>query len=198
MLMVEADAARVEQQLTAGEYECPVCKGLLRPWGHARDRVVGRGGERVRVRPRRSRCSACLVTHVLLPVLALLRRCDLAEMIGEALALKVAGWGQRRIAAAMGIPASTVGDRGRRFVGNAEEIRVRFTALAYAVDPSLGAIEPRASPLADALEAVVVAAGAAARAFGPAPVWRFAAGASRGRLLAPHHPEPSRLAGPGE
>ena len=198
MLMVEADAARVEQQLAAGEYECPPCGGRLRPWGHARARVLGRGAEAVRVRPRRSRCATCRATHVLLPVLALLRRCDLAERIGEALALKVAGWGHRRIAAAMGIPASTVGDRGRRFVDNAEAIRVRFTALAYALDPCLGAIEPRAGPLADALEAVVVAAGAAARAFGPAPLWRFAAGASRGRLLAPHRPEPSPPPGAGE
>jgi hypothetical protein len=191
VLMVEADAARVEQELTAGQYECPACGGTLRPWGHARARLLGRGGEGVRVRPRRSRCGTCLVTHVLLPVLALLRRCDLSERIGEALVLKVAGWGHRRIAAAVGIPPSTVGDRGRRFVANAEAIRVRFTVLAYALDPRLGAIEPRASPLADALEAVVVAAGAAARAFGPAPLWRFVAGASQGRLLAPHRPEPS-------
>ncbi len=198
VLMVGTDTPRVEQHLSAGEYECPVCGGRLRPWGHARARVLGRGAEAMRVRPRRARCATCLVTHVLLPVLALLRRCDLAESIGEALALKVAGWGYRRIAAAVGIPASTVGDRGRRFVDNAEAIRVRFTALAYALDPSLGAIEPRASPLADALEAVAVAAGAAARAFGPSPLWRFAAGASQGRLLAPHQPEPSRASGPGE
>src|SRR5713101_1161993 len=180
VLMVGTDTPRVEQHLSAGEYECPVCGGLLRPWGHARARVLGRGAEAMRVRPRRARCATCLVTHVLLPVLA----------------LKVAGWGYRRIAAAVGIPASTVGDRGRRFVDNAEAIRVRFTALAYALDPSLGAIEPRASPLADALEAVAVAAGAAARAFGPSPLWRFAAGASQGRLLAPHQPEPSRASGP--
>lgn len=198
MLMVEEDAPGVYQQLAAGEYRCPACNGVLGPWGHARPRTIGRGDDAVRIRPRRSRCRCCLLTHVLLPVLALLRRCDLAERIGEALALKVAGWGYRRIAAAMDIPASTVGDRGRRFAANAEPLRVRFTSLAYALDPSLGAIEPRGSPLADALEAVVVAAAAAARAFGPSPLWHFAAGASKGRLLAQHQPEPSPPGTAGE
>ncbi len=187
--MVEADAARVEQKLSEGEYTCPRCEGELRPWGHARERSLSRVPERVRLRPRRARCLGCLATHVLLPVLALLRRCDLAEMIGEGLALKVAGWGYRRIAATLGIPAGTVGDRGRRFAAQAEEIRGQFTALAYGLDASLGAIHARGSPLADALEAIVVAAGAAARAFGPAPLWHFAAGAFSGRLLA--HTNPS-------
>jgi DNA-directed RNA polymerase specialized sigma24 family protein len=41
-------------------------------------------------------------------------------MIGEGLALKVAGWGYRRIAASLGIPAGTVGDRGRRFAAHTE------------------------------------------------------------------------------
>jgi hypothetical protein len=109
-------------------------------------------------------------------------------MIGEGLALKVAGWGYRRIAASLGIPAGTVGDRGRRFAAHTEEIRGHFTALAYGLDASLGAIEARGSPLADALEAIVVAAGAAARAFGPAPLWHFAAGATSGRLLAHTNP----------
>jgi hypothetical protein len=187
--MVEVDAPRVERKLSAGEYACPSpCGGELRPWGHARERSLGRGPGRICLRPRRARCLGCRLTHVLLPVLALLRRCDLAEMIGEALALKVAGWGYRRVAAALGIPAGTVGDRGRRFAARAEEIRGRFTALAYGLDASLGAIEARASPLADALEAIVVAAGAAARAFGPAPLWHFAAGVSSGRLLAHTNP----------
>jgi hypothetical protein len=128
-------------------------------------------------------------------VLALLRRCDLAEMIGEGLALKVAGWGYRRIAASLGIPPGTVGDRGRRFAEKAGAIRARFTALAYRLDASLGAIEPRASPLADALEAIVVAGAAATRGFGAAPLWWFASGASGGRLLA--HTNPSLPSCPG-
>jgi hypothetical protein len=109
-------------------------------------------------------------------------------MIGRGLALKVAGWGYRRIAASLGLPATTVGDRGRRFEENAEALRAAFTALTYFLDPSFGSIDPRAGPNADALEAIVAAAGAAARAFGPAPLWHFASGASSGRLLANTNP----------
>ncbi|MGH8976251.1 MAG: hypothetical protein ACRD0C_23930, partial [Acidimicrobiia bacterium] len=94
----------------------------------------------------------------------------------------------RRIAASLGIPASTVGDRGRRFAQMAEAIRARFTALAYFLDASLGAIDSRGGLLADALEAIVVAAGAAARAFGQAPLWHFASGATGGRLLCNTNP----------
>lgn len=189
MHMVEADEATVEEKLRAGEYPCPGCEGELRPWGHARRRTLRvQGGRSVTLRPRRSRCKACFITHVLLPVMALLRRCDLAEMIGRGLALKVAGWGYRRIAASLGIPATTAGDRGRRFGDKAEALRGHFTALTYFLDASLGAIDPRASPLADALEAIVAAAGAASRAFGPAPLWHFASGASLGRLLSNTNP----------
>lgn len=146
MRSVEADAACVEQRLLSADYACPVCEGELRPWGFARWRIVGRGDELVRLRPRRSRCKACRLTHVLLPVACLLRRCDLAEMIGRGLALKVAGWGYRRIAASLGIPASTVGDRGRRFEKMAGHLRVWFTALLYFLDPSFGAIPPVPPP----------------------------------------------------
>ena len=196
MRSVEANAAAVDKKLHAGDYACPSCDGELRPWGYARQRTVGRGADKVPIRPRRSRCRACLVTHVLLPVLCLLRRCDLAEMIGKGLALKVAGWGYRRIAASLGIPATTAGDRGRRFEDKAEALRGHFTTLAYFLDASLGAIDPRDSLLADALEAIVAAAGAASRTFGPAPLWRFASGASSGRLLSNANPSlpPSRIA----
>jgi hypothetical protein len=118
-------------------------------------------------KPRRSICYACVKTHILLPTIALLRRFDVAEAIGEALALKAAGWGHRRIAAGFGTPSTTVRDWLRRFALRAEAIRVHFTALAYLIDSSLGAIEPRGSPQGDVVEAMVVAADCAARRFGP-------------------------------
>jgi hypothetical protein len=49
------------------------------------------------------------VTHVLLPVVALARRRDLAEPIGLALVAKAAGRGQRTIAGELGLPPTTVG-----------------------------------------------------------------------------------------
>lgn len=98
------------------------------------------------------------MTHVLLPVLALWRRRDLAEVIGEALEAKLAGAGHRRIARRLDVPADTVRGWLRRFSARASEVREHFTRLAHALGADLGAIEPRASPLADALEAVGVAA----------------------------------------
>jgi hypothetical protein len=124
------------------------------------------------------------VTHVLLPVVALVRRRDAVDVIGAALAAKVAGAGYRRIAVEAGVPATTVRGWLRRFAARAEFLGSQFEAVAHGLDRDLGRIEPRGSPMADALETIGVAASAAARRFGPAPVWRFASGASGGRLLA--------------
>lgn len=184
VLMVEPDPARVERALVAGGLVCPRCAGVLRPWGGTR-RWLREGGVARRVRVRRSRCRGCRVTHVLLPVRALARRLDLAEVIGRALLAKAAGQGHRAVAAGLGLPPTTVRGWLRRFAARAELVRSHFTRLAHELDPSLGAISPRASPAADALEALGVAAAAAVRRLGPAPVWWFAAGASGGRLLAP-------------
>ncbi|EUA44182.1 hypothetical protein I552_3954 [Mycobacterium xenopi 3993] len=74
--------------------------------GYARvRRVEGLGGP---LRPRRARCRACLVTHVLLPVTVLLRRAYAAERIWAALTSRAEGAGHRRIGASLGVPAATV------------------------------------------------------------------------------------------
>jgi hypothetical protein len=164
---------------------CPGCGGGLRPWGFARRRVLReRGGVRW-LRPRRSRCRWCLVTHVLLPALVLLRRRDLAAVIGEALWRRhVEGVSRRVVAAGAGVHPDTARGWLRRFGRRAEQIRLLFTALAHRLDPELGPIEARASPEADALEAIGVAAAAATRRLGPGQLWEFVAGASGGLLLA--------------
>ena len=76
MVTVKVDPVRVEYRLAAGEVSCPSCADeKLAGSGFARSRpVVGMVGP---VRPRRSRCRSCLVTHVLLPVT--LRRAYLAD-----------------------------------------------------------------------------------------------------------------------
>jgi len=66
----------------------------------------------------------------------LLRRRDLAEVIGAALVAKVAGLGHRRAGAA-GAPPSTVRSWLRRFAASAEAIRVWFTVLAHDLNPML-------------------------------------------------------------
>ena len=184
VLMVGSDEGEVERELAAGGLACPACRGVLRPWGFARWRVLrGRGGRQLRRQPRRSICSGCGSTHVLLPVDGFVRRRDLAEVIGEALEAKVAGAGRRRIAKGLDVPADTVRGWLRRFAARASEIREFFTRLAHALGADLRAIEPRASPLADALEAVGVAARTFAERFGPTPAWHFVSGATGGRLL---------------
>ena len=184
--MVGPDPVEVEATLAAGGYCCVACGvGRLRPWGFARRRRLRDRGREVELLPRRSRCGSCLVTHVLLPTVALLRRRDLAEVIGEALHARfVEGRSRAKVASAAGVPVWAARRWCGRFEVRAEEIRVVFTGWAHRLDASLGAIEARGSPAVDALEAIGAAGAAAARRFGPGPLWGFVAGASGGLLLA--------------
>src|SRR6476659_5912957 len=107
MVTVEADLVRVESRLAAGAIACPACaKGVLGGWGYARARRIA--GMTDSVRPRRARCRSCSVTHVLLPVPCLLGGAYAAEGFWGAVSLGVGGWGHRRIAVSLGVPAATV------------------------------------------------------------------------------------------
>lgn len=185
MLIVCAEVALVEAELVGGLLACPSCREVLGPWGHARERVLRcRAGDR-RVRPRRARCRGCLGTHVLLPELAFSRRQDEVSVIGEAIEAKVvAGEGFRRIAARVGAYPETVRGWLRRFAERAEPIRAHFTRCAVALDPELGAMLPAGGDVADALEAIAVAARAWVLRFGPAGPWEVASRLSAGGLLA--------------
>jgi hypothetical protein len=128
----------------------------------------------------------CLVTHVLLPAVALLRRADLAEVIGAALAAKAKGLGARAIAGLLGRSVGTVRGWLRRFGSRAEAVRRFFTGLLVEVAPD--AVVPAAmrTVFADAVAAVVGAAVALAARWprlGEVPVWQAAAAATNGRLL---------------
>ena len=112
----------------------------------------------------------------------LLRRRDLAEVIGAALAAKAAGLGHRFAAGAQ-VPVSTVRGWLRRFAAGADAIRAWFTVLAHDLDPMLAPLAPTGTPFGDAVEAVAVAARAAALRLAPVEPWQFASAASRGRLL---------------
>jgi transcriptional regulator GlxA family with amidase domain len=131
------------------------------------------------------------VSHVLLPVFALVRRADLVEVIGAALSAKAAGAGSRTIAAVLGRPVETVRGWLRTFAGRAEALRAFFTVLL--VDTGVDPVPPaQASSLfADAVSAVlgaVVAARSRWPRVGEVPVWWWACAASAGRLLAPSWP----------
>lgn len=190
MVTVEADAVGVERRLAAGGLACPGCAGVLRGWGHARPRVLRGGDGPLWTCPRRSRCAGCGVTHVLLPVVALLRRADVAVVIGAALAAKALGGGWRRIAALLGRPAQTVRGWLRRFAERVEAVRGLFTVWlrALAFDPVMPG--PAGSGWADALAVIDAAAVAAAGRFGMPVVspWELVVAVSGGRLLAPGWP----------
>lgn len=183
--MVGTDPLEVDQLLTGGELRCPDCTGELRPWGHARERVVRDATCVVALRPRRSWCTQCRCTHVLLPASTLVRRADTVAVIGRALLAKAAGAGHRRVAALLDRPVSTVRGWLRRFGVRAESLRVLFTALLHALDASAAAEGVTGSLFTDALEALGLAAAAAARLFGSRPAWQFASAASSGPAARP-------------
>ncbi len=189
MLTVEADGISVERRLLAGDLSCPGCRGRLGAWGWARTRTVrGWDGSTVTLTPRRSRCSLCLVTHVLLPVVALLRRADLAEVIGAALAAKARGSGARTVAVMLGRSPETVRGWLRRFGSRAEAVRRVFTGLLVQVAPDPVVPAAMTSVFADAVAAVLGAARAVMARWphlGQVPAWQAAAAATNGRLLSP-------------
>lgn len=124
------------------------------------------------------------MTHVLLPVLALLRRLDLAAVIVETLVARhLEGRSRVEVVRIAGAPWDTVRGWLRRFERRAGEIRAEFATLAHRWDADLGPFEPRATAALDALEAMGLAASAAVRRFGPTPPWALVSGASGGRLL---------------
>jgi hypothetical protein len=178
MLIVCAEKALVEAELVGGLLGCPSCRGVLGPWGHGRERVL-----RCSVGDRLLRCRGCEGTHVLLSDLVLSRRRDEVVVIGAAIEAKVAGEGRRPIAGRLGVPADTVRGWLRRFAERAGEIRAHFTRWVVALDPEIGAVLPAGSGIADALEAIAVAARAWVLRFGPGDPWRIASVLSGGVLL---------------
>ena len=125
MQVVSGTNSAMEESLQAGRLSCPACRGALRPWGNARERVVRlRGVADRKVRPRRARCAACRRTHVLLPDWMSLRRAYAAHVIREVVAAHVSGRGYRRIALCFGLPETTVRDWLRAFRRNTSPPRV--------------------------------------------------------------------------
>lgn len=189
MVTVEVDSVRVESRLAAGEIECPGCGGVLGGWGHARvRRIAGVAGP---VRPRRARCRACTVTHVLLPVTVLLRRAYAAEQIWAALNARADGLGHRRISAVIGVPAATVRGWLRRAADRLQAVRNWFLGIAVTAGVDVSIPDGTGCPWRDALAAVHTATMAIRFRFGVVGLLgavtpeRVAVAASGGRLLAP-------------
>ena len=191
MVTVGADVDGVERRLVSGELSCPDCAGVLSGWGHARCRTLRGLAGPVALCPRRSRCTRCGVTHVLLPVVALARRADTAAVIGAALVAKARGVGFRRIAAGLGCPVETARGWLRRFAGRAEAVRAVFTWWLRALESDPVLPEPAGGLWADAVTAILAAARAVAGRFalGTVVPWEVAVAVSAGCLLAPGWPE---------
>lgn len=178
---------RAEAELHAGRLSCE-CAGRLRPWGHARSRLIRqRDGSHVALRPRRAICTLCERTHVVLPLASLPRRTDAVETVGDALFKAASGYGYRTIARELALPPSTVRNWLRRACGRAEWLRQRAVRAGHDIDICLPFSPPRASILADALDALALAASAAIRRFGwvGTSLWRVIAALSGGHLLSP-------------
>jgi Homeodomain-like domain len=189
VVTVGVDGAGVERRLAAGGLACPLCSGRLTGWGYARHRVLRGPDGPLWTHPRRSRCTGCGVTHVLLPVVALLRRADAAVVIGAAVAARAAGMGHRRIAGLVGRPESTVRGWLRRFGGRVEAVRVVFTGWVRALAPDPVLPDPAGGVWADTVAAIGAAAVAVAGRFViEVSPWLVAVAVSSGLLLAPGWP----------
>lgn len=193
MVTVEADLVHVESRLVAGQIRCPTCsQGVLGGWGFARARrVAGLAGP---VRPRRARCRSCLVTHVLLPVTVLLRRAYAAELIWMSLSARGEGFGHRRIATRLNVPAATVRGWLRRTGGRLESMRTWFLAVAVRTGIDVAIPDGFGCPWRDLVAAVAAATAAIRQRFGPAGLLgavtpqQVMVAVSGGLLLAPGWP----------
>jgi transposase-like protein len=183
VLIVGTDESAVEADLVNGRLNCPNCGSGLRPWGHVVERDVRSVAMTERRSFRRSICRSCGGTHVLVHEDTLVRRRDSAEVVGMALVAKARGDGHRRIARALGRPASTVRGWLRRFASRAGVIREHFTRWAHVVDPTHDDRAVGESGFSDAVSAIGVLGMVAVRRFGPRPVWSMASVVTGGGLL---------------
>jgi len=188
-VIVVACPERAERILQAGNMGCPRCPGRLRPFGHGRTRTVrGRGGDMLRVTPRRARCGDCGGTQILLPTTLTVRRADSTEVIGAALAAKAGGAGFRAIAATLARPVSTVRSWLRRIPErHARWLYERAVDRAVQIDREL-LVGPAQYPtvLGQALNLLAGSALRYRERLGLTdPVWALIGFFAQGRLLAP-------------
>jgi hypothetical protein len=194
-----ADAASAD--LASGALACPSCgAGRLRPWGHGRERVIRlRGGARARLSPRRGRCGACQVTHILLPSWMASRRADAVGVIAAA-AVASALHGTGQIGADLGVPAGTVRGWLRRLRVSAGAMRqdamVTFGRITAGHDAPYP--QPSGSALGDALSAVAACAHAAITFCGrTAADWEPLLGLFGLAASSPRHPAADPARPPG-
>lgn len=106
-------------------------------------------------------------------------------MIGAALVARAAGATQEAIAAELELPATTVRGWLRRAEERAEPMRAHFTGWAATLDrASVAGVRPAGGRLADAVEAIGMAARAVVLELGrPRSPWALASVLTAGWLL---------------
>jgi transposase-like protein len=171
----------------AAAMRCSACGGRLGSWGGYRRRVrVGRS--RFRLSVRRARCRACERTHALLPGFLLGHRLDAVDAVGCALRMAAEGRGYRPIAAALGLPCSTVRGWLRRLRARVDVLRGWFIGLAVELSEPPARAPPETSPLGLLVAAIADAFLAARLRLGPGAVtggvWAFCSASTTGGLLA--------------
>lgn len=201
MVTVRGSGESVEARLRAGRLAC-WCGGALRPWGHARSRMIATFAGLAAARPRRARCSGCGRTHVLLPSWLLSRRRYAAVVIFAALALRAAGAKVAAVAARLrlpspgrpgqywSVPESTAGSWLSRFAAWAGALRQVFVGVLPLADAQARPVTPAGSPSGDALAALQAVTEGLRSRFGLATVavHEVAAHLTGGMLLAPSFP----------
>jgi hypothetical protein len=184
---VRGGAASVERRLTAGLLRCP-CGGVLAPWSHAVSRVVKTQAGRWRLRPRRSRCGDCGVTHVLLPTRLFSRRAYAGAVVWACVLARACGAKVASIAGRARVPLSTVAGWLRRLGDRASRLRQVLMGVLATVDALIRQVVPAGCALGDALS-VLGAVAAAVRGRGGQLAMltdqEMASHLTRGLLLAP-------------
>jgi uncharacterized protein DUF6431/helix-turn-helix protein len=169
VLIVGVLPGEVESMLAAGVgpglacgARCPDCGGpLVGSWRGYR-RLARVEGRVVVLQIARSRCATCRRTHALIPSFLVPGRLDGVASVIAALQRGARGVGQRRIAAQLGLPETTVRGWCQRLRAGAGALVGRLVALADA----LGAGPGRAPPVRDGLAGLVDVLGALHRAAG--------------------------------
>jgi hypothetical protein len=179
------------QQVEVGEQACPACGRRLGGWSGYWRWVRGPGTERLWIR--RKRCSRCRCSHALLPDFLLERRLDEVEVIGQALALNIAGGvGMRPMAERLGVPMTTARDWRRRFRVHALVLATALVTLAVQLDPAPVLLSGTEDHERAALEALGATWQRARSRFGERVpgLWRFWGLISGGRALGTNRSPP--------
>lgn len=152
----------------ADDARCPACGGELRGAWRGYGRSVRLGQRVVRLQIHRVRCTACRVTHALLPSFCVPGRLDGATSVCLALAWAARGEGHRPIAARLDLPESTVRGWLRRLRARALAHAAHLSQVALAWGAPSARPPPGTTPLAALWQALGALERAARRRLGPA------------------------------